>query len=109
MKIIMNFLITVIIFTVLSAHIRGAQYINLAVVNFYSDRSTGQGFSETLTEKLATLQHINVIQREALRPVMEEMGISPGQKLDLARGQSLGKTLGADYLLSGTLKKKKIK
>ena len=109
MRVIMNFLITAIILTVLSVHITGAQYVNLAVVNFYSDQSTGQGFSETLTEKLATLQHINVIQREALRPVMEEMGISPGQKLDLARGQSLGKTLGADYLLSGTLKEKENK
>lgn len=74
MKVIIKFLVAVIIFTVLSDHIRGAQYINLAVVNFYSENknSTGQGFSETLTEKLTTLQHVNVIQREALRDTCHE-------------------------------------
>jgi len=85
------------------------QNINVAVVNFYGDGSKafiGAGFSETLSEKLTKLDNVNVMQRESLRPVMNEMGLNINQKFDAGKGQTLGKTVGVDYLVSGTLKEK---
>jgi len=86
--------------------------VNLAVVNFYCNNSSsgkewlGVGFAETLTEKLSGLENVNVIQREAQRPLLNEIGIDPAQKFDSALGQTLGQTLGADYLISGDLEEK---
>lgn len=80
--------------------------VNLAVLNFYSDTQSnlGSGFSETLTEKLNKLENINVLEREKLRTIMSEIGMDINQKFDPSTGQTIGKNLGVDYLISGNLK-----
>lgn len=91
------------------SNINAMENINLAVVNFYCQESTsgkewlGNGFAETLTERLSRLDNINVIQREAQRPVFNEMGLDINKKFDPGLNQTLGETLGVDYLISGAL------
>jgi len=85
-----------------------SQSVTLAVLSFYSESKTGNkiplgtGFAETLVNKLNKLQNVNVVDRESQRSVLEEMGIE--QKFEPPAGQSLGKTIGADYIITGSLK-----
>lgn len=100
--------ITILLVIAFLSAATASQKVTLAVLSFYSESKTGNnipmgtGFAETLVNKLNKLQDVNVVDRESQRSVLEEMGIS--QKFEPPAGQSLGHTIGADYIITGTLK-----
>ncbi len=102
------FLITMLLLITFLSSAIASQKVTLAVLSFYSEGKTGNnapigtGFAETLVNKLNKLQNVNVVDRESQRSVLQEMGIE--QKFEGPAGQSLGHTIGADYIITGSLK-----
>lgn len=83
---------------------------NIAIVDFYSEGdSMSAGFSETLRGKLNKLETVSIINLEAQKPVLNEMNVNMTQKFDMNLAGPVGKTLGADYILTGHLKEDKDK
>lgn len=82
--------------------------ISIAVLNFISqtgdrriDAMLSVGTSETIMTDLSNVFEINVVERAMLRQINEEITYSQTGMIDEATAQSVGKQVGADYVIIG--------
>ncbi|MDT8287534.1 MAG: FlgO family outer membrane protein, partial [Elusimicrobiales bacterium] len=79
----------------------------LAVLEFpYTDGKASQGpavIQERLTTSLAANRKISLIERAMLKKVMGELKLQYSGAIDEATAKKLGKLLGADAIVTGTL------
>ena len=82
----------------------------LAVIKFQDETGslpmqggTGRVLTNMLTNELAARAGFIVVERQKLRAVLEEQNLTESGLLSPGQGAELGKLLGADYLVTGTV------
>jgi curli biogenesis system outer membrane secretion channel CsgG len=82
----------------------------LAVLKFQDETGAmpmqggaGRALTTMLTNELAARAAFTVVERQKLRAVLEEQALSESGHVEGAEGAALGKLLGADYLVTGTV------
>lgn len=91
----------------LSDGIKDRPEIKLAVLAFgYTNEKASEGpvvVQERLTTLLAQNKHITLIERGLMKKVMEELKLQSSGAMDEETVKTLGKMLGADAVVTGTL------
>lgn len=87
-----------------------AQPAVLAVIKFQDETGAlpmqggaGRVLTTMLTNELAARDSFAVVERQKLRAVLEEQDLTESGRLAPDTGAALGKLLGADYLVTGTV------
>lgn len=62
-----------------------------------------QGLAEQMTTMLRYHPAVDVLEREQLQPILEEQGLVASGKVDPEKAARIGKLLGAQYMLLGTI------
>jgi len=80
----------------------------LAIIPFsYADNATstkdGSVISERLTMKLINMQKFEIIERSVLNKVLDELKLQNSGTIDASSAKELGKVLGVDAIITGTL------
>ncbi|MEF3281060.1 MAG: CsgG/HfaB family protein [Elusimicrobiota bacterium] len=80
----------------------------MAVIPFsYADNTTstkdGSIISERLTMKLINMQRFEIIERSVLNKVLDELKLQNSGVIDPSSAKELGKVLGVDAIITGTL------
>jgi TolB-like protein len=80
----------------------------LAIIPFsYADNATstkdGSVISERLTMKLINMQKFEIIERSVLNKVLDELKLQNSGAIDASSAKELGKVLGVDAIITGTL------
>lgn len=87
--------------------IKGFKEIKIAVLEFpYADGKKSQGstiIQERLTTILAQNKNITLIERKLIEKVFSELKLQLSGAVDEGTGKKLGKLLGADAILTGTI------
>ncbi len=88
----------------------GEQLVNkkMAIIPFsYADETSksrdGAVISERLTMKMINLQKFEIIERSVLDKVMNELKLQSSGVIDASTAKQLGKVLGVDAIITGTL------
>jgi len=86
----------------------GTNVKKLAVIPFsYADNTAstkdGAVISERLTMKLINLQKFEIIERSVLNKVLDELKLQSSGVIDASSAKELGKVLGVDAIITGTL------
>jgi curli biogenesis system outer membrane secretion channel CsgG len=63
----------------------------------------GRALTTMLTNELAARGSFTVVERQKLRAVLEEQDLAESGRMTPGQGAELGKLLGADYLVTGTV------
>ena len=86
----------------------GVQPLRLAVLDFSAasanplDAPLGKGLQAMLTTDLATIPLIQLVERDRLNDIRDELKLSRGKLIDKATAVRIGKLINASYLLTGT-------
>jgi len=90
--------------------VAGEQLVNkkMAIIPFsYADETSksrdGAVISERLTMKMINLQKFEIIERSVLDKVMNELKLQSSGVIDASTAKQLGKVLGVDAIITGTL------
>ncbi len=80
----------------------------LAIIPFsYADNTSsvkdGSVIAERLTMKLINMQRFEIIERSVLNKVLDELKLQNSGVIDAGSAKELGKVLGVDALITGTL------
>jgi curli biogenesis system outer membrane secretion channel CsgG len=82
----------------------------LAVLKFQDETGAlplqggaGRVLTNMLTTELAARPVFTVVERQKLRAVLEEQDLAESGRMSAGEGAQIGKLLGADYLVSGTV------
>lgn len=82
----------------------------LAVLKFQDETGAmpmqggvGRALTTMLTNELAAREAFVVVERQKIRAVLEEQAFSESGYVEGKQGATLGKLLGADYLVTGTV------
>jgi len=86
----------------------GKDVKKIAVIPFsYADNTSstkdGSIISERLTMKLINLQKFEIIERSVLNKVLDELKLQNSGVIDASSAKELGKVLGVDAIITGTL------
>ncbi|NLK08240.1 MAG: hypothetical protein GX316_06010 [Firmicutes bacterium] len=72
--------------------------------NWYLDRSQMiAGITEALTDRLAELESVKVVERGRLHEIIEEQDFGQSGRVDTFTAAEIGRLLGADFLIMGTV------
>lgn len=90
----------------LSSKVEGIK--KMAIIPFsYADNNSstkdGSVIAERLTMKLINLQKFEIIERSVLNKVLDELKLQNSGVIDAGSAKELGKVLGVDALITGTL------
>ncbi len=100
--------------TAASAQDGGSLRPNVAVLYFDVDDKFEdllvfrKGFAEMLITDLVQAETMNVVERDKLQAVMDELKLGASGNVDQATAQKIGKLLGARYQVAGSLMRMKI-
>jgi curli biogenesis system outer membrane secretion channel CsgG len=93
-----------------SSWARAADVPVLAVIKFQDETGglplqggAGRVLTNMLTNELAARAAFVVVERQKLRAVLEEQNLTESGRLSPGQGAELGKLLGANYLVTGTV------
>lgn len=82
----------------------------LAVLKFQDETGAmpmqggaGRALTTMLTNELAARPAFVVVERQKIRAVLEEQALSESGRVEGSEGVALGRLLGADYLVTGTV------
>jgi hypothetical protein len=86
----------------------GKDVKKIAVIPFSYAQNTastkdGSVISERLTMKLINLQKFEIIERSVLNKVLDELKLQSSGVIDASSAKELGKVLGVDAIITGTL------
>ncbi len=70
---------------------------------FGANQDVGKGISELLTQKLVQDGRYSVIERNALEKVIAEQNLSNSDRADAATAAKIGRILGVDAIIVGTI------
>lgn len=86
---------------------RGLDNPRIAVLSFpYHNGKTSSGssiLSERMTTYMAEYKHGRVVERSLLKKIIEEQHLSEAGVVDSGSAQKMGKILGVDVIVTGTL------
>lgn len=78
-------------------------FTNAAMVDRDAWESQRQGVAETITTMLRYHTAVDVLEREQLRVVLDELALGASGQVDPQTAARVGKLLGAQYMLLGTI------